>query len=310
MHFDTSILKERRRQIADFGKFMASHIQIDNILRVASSLSYTSLIAIVPLFAIGLAIFSAFPVFSDIRAQVQEALIQNVVPATGREVSEYFNEFVSATAKLTTVGVIGIAVTAILLLSTIENSFNYIFRVYKPRSIKTKITLYWTIITLGPLLLGVGISLKGYFYTLQKFVPDEIGGDYFLQAALPALFTLLTLMLVYILVPNKKIKITHAFLGALAAQTGFYIMRKFFGSFIASSVTYTTLYGAMAAVPLLLVWLYLNWAVVIFGAALTAAIGEYKDTRTVENTAKTETKSDSGKKVAKPRKKSLQKEHK
>lgn len=310
MHFNTSILKERWHSVADFGKFMASHIQIDNILRVASSLSYTSLIAIVPLFAIGLAIFSAFPVFSDIRAQVQEALIQNVVPATGREVSEYFNSFVSATAKLTTVGVIGIAVTAILLLSTIENSFNYIFKVYKPRSIKTKITLYWTVITLGPLLFGVGISLKGYFYTLQKLVPEDLGGGSCLQDTLPALFTLLTLMLVYILVPNKKIKIRHAFLGALAAQTGFYIMRKFFGSFIASSVTYTTLYGAMAAIPLLLVWLYLNWAVVIFGAALTAALGEYKDSHTAENIEKTEAKSNRTKKVAGLRKKSLQKEHK
>lgn len=310
MHFDTSSIKNRCRPIADFCKFMAAHIQIDNILRVASSLSYTSLIAIVPLFAIGLAIFSAFPVFSDIRTQVQEALIQNVVPATGKEVSEYFNGFVSATAKLTTVGVIGIAVTAILLLSTIENSFNYIFKVYKPRSIKTKITLYWTIITLGPLLLGVGISLKGYFFTLQKLVPQDFVGDYFLQAALPAVFTLLTLMLVYILVPNKKIKIMHAFLGALIAMAGFYIMRKFFGSFIASSVTYTTLYGAMAAVPLLLVWLYMNWAVVIFGAALTAALGEYKDAPTIENGAKTTQKNIGRKKNAMAQKKLLQKEHK
>lgn len=310
MNFDTSNLKNRCRSITDFGRFITSHVQIDNILRVASSLSYTSLIAIVPLFAIGLAIFSAFPVFSDIRAQVQEALIQNVVPTTGREVTQYFNEFVSATAKLTTVGVIGIAVTAILLLSTIENSFNYIFKVYKPRSIKTKITLYWTIITLGPLLLGVGISLKGYFYTLQKLVPEDLGSDYFLQAALPAVFTLLTLMLVYILVPNKKVKIIHAAIGAAAAMTGFYIMRKFFGSFIASSATYTTLYGAMAAIPILLVWLYLNWAVVIFGAALTAAIGEYKDTKSLEFKVKTSTKDNSAKKSAKQTKKLLPKEHK
>ena len=160
MNFNFDKLKQTLSSARDFCRFIASRIQTDNILRVASSLSYTSLIAIVPLFAIGLAIFSAFPVFSDIRGQLQEALIQNVVPAIGQEVNQYFNEFVSATAKLTTVGVVGIVFTAILLLSTIENSFNYIFKVYKPRSIKTKITLYWTVITLGPLLYGTDFGAQ------------------------------------------------------------------------------------------------------------------------------------------------------
>ena len=258
-------------------RFITSRIQTDNILRVASSLSYTSLIALVPLIAIGLAVFSAFPVFIEIKAQLQETIVQNLVPSIGKEISQYFNEFISATAKLTTVGVIGIAVTAILLLSTIENSFNYIFKVYKPRSIKTKITLYWTIITLGPLLYGVGFSLRGYFYTLQKFMPDNINTDYFLSTLLPNLLTLGTIMMVYILVPNKKVKIVHAFIGAIIASIAFFIMRKFFGTFIASSVAYTTLYGALAAIPVLLVWLYFTWAVVIFGAAVTAALGEYKE---------------------------------
>ncbi len=277
MNFNYDYIKTKTTAIKDFFKFVMQRIQTDNILRVASSLSYTSLIAIVPLFAIGLAIFSAFPVFSDIRAQLQDALIQNVVPAIGKEVNQYFNEFVSATAKLTTLGVVGIIFTAILLLSTIENSFNYIFKVYKPRSIKTKITLYWTVITLGPLLYGAGVSFKGYFYTLEKFVPQEFGISYLFQSWLPGMFTLLTLMLVYVLVPNKKVKLLHAFWGALIALAGIHLMRSLFGNFIASSVIYHTLYGAMAAIPLLLLWLYLNWAVVIFGAAITAALGEYKE---------------------------------
>ena len=132
MNFNLTKLQAGFSSLTKLCRFIASRIQTDNILRVASSLSYTSLIALVPLIAIGLAIFSAFPVFSDIRGQIQEALIQNLVPSIGKEVTEYFNDFISATAKLTTVGVIGIAVTAILLLSTIENSFNYIFKVYKP----------------------------------------------------------------------------------------------------------------------------------------------------------------------------------
>ena len=267
-------IKQKFAQLKNFVVFLRSRIQTDNILRVASSLSYTSLIALVPFIAIGLAIFSAFPVFSDMRAQLQETLIHNLVPSIGHEVTTYLNEFISATAKLTAVGVIGIAITAVLLLSTIENSFNYIFKVYKPRSIKTKITLYWTVITLGPLLYGAGFSMRGYFFALQKLMPQDFGTHH-MMAFLPTLFTLLTLMLVYILVPNKKVRFRNAFWGALCAVIGFYIMRKIFGTFIASSAAYTTLYGALAAIPLLLVWLYFNWAVVIFGATVTAALDEY-----------------------------------
>lgn len=310
MNINLNKIKPLYANVVKLGRFIISRIQTDNILRVASSLSYTSLIALVPLIAIGLAVFSAFPVFNEIRAQLQDTIVQNLMPSISKEISSYFNEFISATAKLTTVGVIGIAVTAILLLSTIENSFNYIFKVYKPRSIKTKITLYWTIITLGPLLYGVGFSLRGYFYTLQKFMPESMGTDYFLSTMLPNLLTLGSLMMVYILVPNKKVKFIHAFVGAVLASIAFFIMRKFFGTFIASSVAYTTLYGALAAIPVLLVWLYFTWAVVIFGAAITAALGEYKESEDEKNTENSNIKHHHYQRRKNYQKKFLQKEHK
>ncbi len=290
-----STFAKKMNTFKSFLSFLRSRIQTDNILRVASSLSYTSLIALVPFIAIGLAIFSAFPVFNDMREQLQETLVHNLVPSIGHEVSVYINDFISATAKLTAVGVIGIAITAVLLLSTIENSFNYIFKVYKPRSIKTKITLYWTVITLGPLLYGAGFSLRGYFFALQKFMPEELGVSRILSI-LPTLFTLLALMMMYILVPNKKVRFWNAFWGGFCALIGFYVMRKFFGTFIASSVAYTTLYGALAAIPLLLVWLYLNWAVVIFGASITAALDEYFEEK---NSVKSNSNRENNKRVKK-----------
>lgn len=302
MTCQTCSLKQKFNNLKNFVLFLRSRIQTDNILRVASSLSYTSLIALVPFIAIGLAIFSAFPAFSDMRLQLQETLVHNLVPSIGNEISGYINDFISATAKLTTVGVIGIAITAVLLLSTIENSFNYIFKVYKPRSIKTKITLYWTIITLGPLLYGTGFSMRGYFFALQKLMPQDLGANYMLSF-LPSLFTLLMLMMVYILVPNKKVRFWNAFWGAFSALIGFYVMRKVFGTFIASSATYTTLYGALATIPLLLVWLYFNWAVVIFGASVTAALDEYVEEKTSRNQQLISKKHKLSKKF-------LQKEHK
>lgn len=274
-------------EIVRFSKFLAFRAKNDTILRVSSSLSYTSLIALVPLLSIALAIFSAFPVFSDVRGQIQELLIQNFVPSAEQEISAYLNEFINATGKLTTIGVVGLALTAILLLSTIENSFNFIFKVRQPRRIATKITLYWTVITLGPLLLGAAFSLRGYIYALN-LLPDADTPSAF-SKLIPTGITFVILIMIYTLVPNRKVKIAHAAFGAVIALLLFWILRNLFGLAVISSGTYKTLYGAMAALPIFLVWMYLAWAVVIFGAVVTAAWGEYRQER-IEKSNKAETK--------------------
>ena len=274
-------------EIVRFSKFLAVRAKNDTILRVSSSLSYTSLIALVPLLSIALAIFSAFPVFNDIRNQLQELLIQNFVPSAGQEISAYLNQFVNATGKLTTIGVIGLALTAILLLSTIENSFNFIFKVRQPRRIATKITLYWTVITLGPLLLGAAFSLRGYIYALNQ-LPGAESLSFFGKLT-PAGITFIILIMIYTLVPNRKVKITHAAAGSVIALILFWILRKIFAFAVIGSGTYKTLYGAMAALPIFLVWMYLAWGVVIFGAVFTAALGEYRQEH-IEKSNKAETK--------------------
>ena len=272
-----SVLKEKQKTVTDFLYFLIKRAQNDSIFRVASSLAYTSLIAIVPLFAIGLAIFSAFPVFEDVRSQVETFLFQNLTPEFGQEISLYFTNIVKNAGQLTTIGVVGIAVTSILLLSTIENSLNFIFKVTQPRHITTKITLYWTVITLGPLLLGTAFSMRGYLYALQRFV-DVNGetGQFFFSYLIPPMMTILSLMLVYILVPNKKVNVLNAFAGAVVAVILFWFLRQIFSMAILNNATYKTLYGAMAVIPVLLIWMYLSWAVVIFGAVVTAALDEFR----------------------------------
>lgn len=280
MYWKTSLkhkLQKHFETTKEFLFFLARRAQNDTIFRVAASLSYTSLIAIVPLFAIGLAIFSAFPVFEGVREQVQEFLLKNFVPTIEQEVNQYFAEFINATAQLTTIGVAAIAITAILMLSTIENSLNFIFKVNRPRRITTKITLYWTVITLGPLLLGTAFSVRGYIFTLQKIVPEDLAQtQIFISNLLPSIITMLALVLVYFLVPNKKVNLTNAFIGALIAVILFYVLRQGFGYFMLKTSTYKTLYGALATLPIFLIWMYLAWAVVIFGAVVTAALEEYQ----------------------------------
>ena len=293
--------------------FLVRRAKNDTIFRVSSSLSYTSLIAIVPLFVIGLAIFSAFPGFTTIKGQFQDFILKNFVPDIGQEISQYFVSFLNASAQVTTIGVVGLAVTSIMLLSTIENSFNFIFKVYKPRNIKTKITLYWTVITLGPILLGAAFSLRSYLFTLQSLMPEGIGKSMYFSQMIPSLITMLVLVMVYVLVPNKKVKISNALVGAFIAVLLFGVLRKSFGILVIENATYKTLYGALAALPVFLIWMYLAWSVVIFGAVVTAALEEYQaiEEEKLEENKRLEEKTPLAKiKKVKNIKKLLQKEQK
>ena len=188
-----------------FLKYLSIRTKDAMILRVAASLSYTTLIAVVPLIAIALSIFAAFPVFENVRAQVQDSLIQYFVPDIEQNIQNYIMQFVNASSKLTTIGVLGIAITAILLLSTIENSFNFIFKVKKHRRLATKITLYWTIITLCPLLVGTALSIKGYLITLKYFHPEHfLGYNFFVTFVAPNLITFVFLCLSYVIVRIQR----------------------------------------------------------------------------------------------------------
>ena len=260
----------------EFLIFLTKRAQNDTILRVASSLSYTSLLAIVPLFVIIISVFSFFPVFASLKEPLQEFLANILAPTAEHQLLEYFSELSVVSGKFTTVGVIGLAITSILMLSTIENSLNFIFKVTRPRRFTTKITLYWTVITLGPLLIGTAFSLRGYFYTLQRFMPESLIENKFILLLMPSIITMLTLILVYVFVPNKKVNISSACVGSFVSVIIFSFLRKTFTYILLKSATYQILYGALALIPIFLVWMYLAWAVVIFGAVITAALDEFR----------------------------------
>jgi len=262
----------KKENMQNFSAFLFYRIRNDMIFRVAASLSYTSLIAVVPLIAVMLSIFSAFPVFDNVKEIVQQTIVENIIPATEAEITEYINEFIKSSAKLTALGVVGVAITSIMLLSTIENSFNFIFKVKRARRITAKITLYWTIITLGPLLLGAAISIRGYF----SFMPNAVQDFLLVGKVLPTILTLTILVIVYLFVPNKKLKFLNAFAGAVVTLCLFCLLREGFALFMSQNATYKTLYGALAVIPVSLIWMYLSWSVVIFGAVITATLEEYQ----------------------------------
>ena len=260
-----------------FAKYLFFRVQDAMILRSAAALSYTTLLAVVPFMAVVLAVFTFFPIFADMRASVQEFLIQNIMPATIQNVQKYAAEFIGAAGKLTTIGVCGIALTAMFMLSTIENSFNFIFQVKRRRKLARKATIYAFIIVVCPLLLGSALWLKGYLLTIKYLNPENlIGYNLLVTVVVPHLLTFGCLMSAYFLIPNKKVLPINAFCGALMAFVLMQILRCGFGYFLELNVTYRTIYGALAAVPVLLVWMYLWWTVVLSGAILTAALEEFK----------------------------------
>lgn len=270
-------LEKQRKIVWLFAKYLFYRVQDAMILRSAAALSYTTLLAVVPFIAVVLAVFTFFPLFADMRAQVQEFLIANIMPDTIQNVQKYAAEFIGAAGKLTTIGVCGIALTAIFMLSTIEDSFNFIFQVKRRRKLTRQISIYAFIIIVCPLLLGGALYLKGYLLTLRYLNPENLFGyNLFATFVLPYALTFLSLMFAYFLIPNTKVMRINAVWGALMASVLMEILHFGFGFFLELNVTYKTIYGALAAVPVLLVWMYLWWTVVLSGAILTAALEEFK----------------------------------
>ena len=274
---NTKNWNKSRKTIRLFAQYLFTRVQDAMILNSASALSYTTLLAVVPFIVIVLSVFTVFPVFADTRQQVQELIIQYLMPDTISNVQNYMNQFIGAAGKLTAFGILGIAVTAILMLSTIESSFNFIFQVRSSRKLTTKALSYAFIIIVCPLLLGGALYFKGYLLTLKYFNPEHlIGYNLLFTILLPHLLTFGFLMLCYVVIPNKKIRRRNALWGAIMAVILMQILRIGFGYFIELNVTYKTIYGALATIPVLLVWMYLWWTVVLSGAILTAALEEFR----------------------------------
>ena len=262
-----------------FARYTFARYTADQCLRIAAALSYTSLLALVPLAAIGLAIMAAFPALDAVRQQVIQLALSSVAPHAGDTVAAYFETFINNTGQLTAIGVVGIAVTAVMLLATIEGAFNVIWRVSRPRPIATRLVAYWTILTLGPLLLAVGVSSGGVFASLANFVAEQaevVGGDREgVLGALPVFIEAVFFTLLYVALPNRRVQWRHAITGGLCAAILFEILKSVFAAYIGRVITFQAVYGTLSALPLFLIWMYFTWSVVLVGAVIAAAWPEW-----------------------------------
>ena len=253
--------------------------QDDQCLRMAASLSYTSLLAAVPLTAIAFSMLAAFPVFEGVRENFQDVLFANFLPDAAESMREHFDKFVRNTATLSAVGIVALALTAVLLLGTIESALNTIFRVTRARRLGPRLLVFWAIITLGPLLLGASFSLSAYFFAATQWLGVDPATGLLGEAAklLPTAIMMVLLTMFYVTIPNRPVAFAGAIIGAVVAGLMIAVLRKGFGFYVTNFPTYQNIYGALSAVPIFLIWMYLSWAVVLIGATLAATISEWRE---------------------------------
>ena len=244
----------------------------DHMGLTASSLTFTTSIALVPFFTVALAIFTAFPMFSKLQGALQVWLVNSLIPDNiSRQVLGYLTQFARQANKLGVAGLAVLLVTAIALILTIDRTLNSIWRVKKTRSLTQRVLIYWAAITLGPLLLAASLAATSYVFS---FSTGQVGS---LSVAIRLLLDALQFLLLaggmaalYRYVPNTYVKWTHAWAGGVFVAFGIGLAKKMLGLYLSNVPTYSLIYGAFATLPILLVWIYAAWIIVLFGAVITA----------------------------------------
>lgn len=260
--------------LIDFLRLLFDRFNATRCPQVAGSLTYTTLLALVPLVTVSLSLFSNFPAFAELGEALSGFLQNNVLPdRAGQIVATYAIEFSEKAAQLTLIGTIMLIVTVLLLLHTIDSVFNDIWGVRTPRPLLTRLTVYWVALTVGPFALAGSVFATGRLVaTSIEFIGNDVQISAFSTTFVPLSLIGTLFSFLYFAVPNHPVRLLHACIGGFSAAIAFLVMQRLFGSFIAGFPTYTLIYGTFAAMPIFLVWLYFSWVVVLLGALLTATL--------------------------------------
>jgi len=236
----------------------------------ASSLTFTTTIAMVPFFTVALALFTAFPMFAKMQGRVQRWLVESLIPENiARQVLGYLTQFASKAGGLGVLGLVVLLLTAFALILTIDRTLNNIWRVRTPRPLAQRVLVYWAAATLGPLVLALSLSTTSYVFAASRGLVDAAGLKFLFDTAE---FALLAggMAGLYHYVPNTEVKWSHAWAGGFFVAVAIEIAKKILAFYFGLVPTYSVLYGAFATFPILLVWIYVAWLIVLFGAVIAA----------------------------------------
>ena len=261
----------------------------NKLTQAAGYLTYSTMLAIVPLIMVVFSIFSAFPVFNEVTGALKAFIFTNFAPSASDMVGQYIDEFVNNSKKMSAVGIISLIVVALMLINSIDRTLNSIWHDTETRPIFTSFAIYWLILTLGPLLVGVSIAASTYVKTMFESAASFSFGLKLLSFV-PFLSTWFIFTMIYMVVPNKKVSIKHSAAGALIAAVFFTLGKQAFAWYIVTFPSYQLIYGAMATLPIMLLWIQLSWTVVLLGAQLAAVLAEVRSKKMMNLEQSEETK--------------------
>jgi membrane protein len=260
--------------LANFVVLVYRRFKEERCFQLCGSLTFTTLLALVPLVTIMLTVVTAFPVFDDIVQTLRSFVTANMVPeASSSLITVYVQQFSDNAARLTALGIVLLAVTSIMLMLTIDRAFNTIWRVKRPRPLIQRVLIYWSVLTIGPLLVGGSLSLTSWLVTqsmgLGKQAPELTIA---VLRLVPLMLTSVAFGFLYRTVPNRQVTVLDAAVGGIIAAFAFEAMKIGFGHFVARIATYKLVYGTFASLPIFLMWIYLSWVVVVFASVITAVL--------------------------------------
>ncbi len=272
-----------------FIRLLSARFIEDQGLPSAASLTYMTLLSLVPLMTVSLAVFSAFPVSERVTEEIQDFVFANFIPASGEVLQQYLQQFSQKASQLTGAGFLFLIVVALALMANIDRAFNTIWRVKSKRSSLSQFIVYWSVLSLGPLLIGASMAVTSYLVSIPLFsdAAATLGVGRRLLGLAPLLASATAFTLLYAVVPNRRVPIRHAMAGGVLAAILFEFAKRGFAFYLTSFPAYEAIYGALAAIPIFLVWIYLSWVVTLLGAEFSCCLGIYEDEWSIEESEAT-----------------------
>ncbi len=265
-----------REPLRAFSVFVWKRYVEDRCFETAGVLAYASVFAMVPLSAAVFGVFAAFPVFDAMSEQFTRFLFINFVPAAAQAVEEYLRQFADSATRLTSVGVVVLLASALWMMKSIEDTFNRIWRVTTPRPGLSRVLVYWTALTLGPLLTVSSLALSSYLLSLPLLGAGESSWLPRLLGLVPLLVELAAFTLAYTIIPNRRVQLRHALAGGLLATLLFELAKWGLALYLRQVPSYEQIYGTLAVLPIFLIWLYLSWVVILLGASIAASLSAFR----------------------------------
>jgi len=269
-------LRDRAR-VSSFARFLWKRFIDDRLFQAAGSLAYTTVFALVPLAIVVFGVLSAFPMFERWSEALSDYVFSNFVPSAARAAEGYLRQFSASAGQLTAAGFIALVVSLLITLNSVEQTFNRIWRVASLRPRLTRFLVYWTVLTLGAMLAAASLAVSAKVLSLPLFGTTE--GRWLADMGLrlaPVLIEFLCVVLIYRVVPHHTVKWRHAVPGAMLAVLLLELVKWGMGLYLASFQSYQKLYGTVAFVPILLLWIYLSWVGVLLGASLASSIAAFR----------------------------------